>query len=424
MKRLFSSLLILAVLILGVVGCSSDSSSDSGSKSENKDKVVIGVTNPLSGSLAELGQAIHNGIKLAIKKKNEEGGLNGKQIEIVEADVPEASAAKSETEKLIKDKKADVIIGTYGSSIALAVSEVAARNKIPYFETVSTAEQLTQRGYDGVYRLSPSSSDFAKVAFNAINGPISEALKKKPSDLKVAIVHEDTDYGSGFAEYLDTFMDEAGIKDSLILTEPYSAGTNDMTSLILKLRDAKPDVVVAVSYLQDAILFTKQSKELGVNYPVLLGGGGGWGQPGFVEALGSVTEGVFDIEYPPLPPNSNLDALKGINEYIPLYEKEYGKAPNGVYSHTAYGMTLEILNILEKSASLSVEDVKKSAYEYETPWWNTAAGWGAKFIDEDGHTGQDAYAEPYLTQWRNGNLVIVSPEEASVEKPLIPKPNW
>jgi len=417
-------MLVGLLLLITLVGCSDESTKEEKEEKVEKDEIVIGVTNPLSGALAEMGQDNQEGIKLAIELKNKEGGINGKQIRIVEADVPEATAAKTEAERLIDKEKVDLIIGTYGSSISLAISEVTARKNIPYFEVVSLSNSISNRGYKNVYRINPNADKFAVVAMDALQNVIPQKLGKDFKDLKVVLIHEDTDNGTSWMDAFEEIMEAEGLEDVIKMRESYSAQTNDMSSLILKVKNAEPDAVVAVSYLNDAIQFVRQSKELGVNYPVLMGGGSGWGQPGLQEAVGNLTEGILDIEYPPLPPLSNAEAMPGIETYITEYESVYNEEPESLYGHSSFASTNTILEILENAESVSAEDIEVAAYSVDKEWWTTASGWGAKFEQEGEFIGQNSRTAPYLTQWIDGKLTVVAPEEISVIEPVIPKPDW
>lgn len=431
-KKVWSILVVLLSLMLTLVGCSSNQSGGNEAGTENsgenagteKDEIVIGLTNPLTGPLAEMGQDNQEGLKLAFELKNREGGINGKKIRIVEADVPDATAAKTEAERLINKEKVDLIIGTYGSTISIAISEVTARNNIPYFEVVSLANTISNRGYDHVYRFNPNADSFAVVAKDAIKGVLAEKLGKDVKELNVVLIHEDTDNGTSWMDAFERIMEEEGLKDIIKLREAYSAQTNDMSSLILKLKNVNPDIVVAVSYLNDAIQFVRQSKELNVNYPVLLGGGSGWGQPGLVEAVGELTEGILDIEYPPLPPLANAEAMPGVETYMKEYEAAYGKKPDGVYGHTAFASANAVIEILESATSTSAEDIKTAAFNFEKDWWNSASGWGVQFEKDGEYKGQNNRTAPYLTQWIDGKLTVVGPDEIKVQDPIVPKPNW
>lgn len=413
---------IVLITVMLVSGCGgTKTNSENGTKIE---PIKIGVTNPVTGSLADLGRDIESGIVAAATRINETGGINGRPIELVKADTPDPTAAAGEADRLINREKVKMIIGTYGSTIAAAVSEVAARNNIPYLEVVSTGSVITQRGYNNIFRFSPDSTSFAKVAGKAVTDLVPTALGKSKTDLKIAMAYEDGLYGSSLAEAFKQVLEKEGLKNNLLVAEPYPATTKDLSTLVLKFKQLQPDILVMLSYQNDATLFVRQSKELGFNVPVFLGGGGGYGQPGFIQALGKMADGILDIEYPSLPPLINKEALAGIDEYISYYKKVYNKEPGGVYAHVGYAGANVMFEALKKAGSTEPEAISKALYSLDIPWWNTTAGWGAKFVDEGKDKGKNTRAEPYLTQWKDGKLYVVYPEKAQAMKPILPKPQW
>lgn len=164
------------------------------------DEVLIGVLYPTSGSLARLGGAALKAVELAAEDINAAGGiksLGGAKIklEIVDpGDKPET--AKSATERLIQNKKVSALTGDYSSSLSLVTSEVAERAKIP-FVTASVSDNLTSRGMKYLFQISPKGSMFGNTQVKFAKEYLVEKLGKQP---KVAIVFEETSYGTSTAE--------------------------------------------------------------------------------------------------------------------------------------------------------------------------------------------------------------------------------
>lgn len=413
---------IALIVVMLVSGCGgTKTNSENGTK---KEPIKIGVTNPVTGSLADLGRDIESGIVVAATKINETGGINGRPIELVKADTPDPTAAAGEADRLINREKVKMIIGTYGSTIASAVSEVAARNNIPYLEVVSVGLPITQRGYNNIFRFCPDATSFATVAGRAVTELVPTALGKSKTDLKIVMGYEDGLYGSSFADAFKLLLEKQGLKNNLVAAEPYPATTKDLSTLVLKFKQLQPDILVMASYQNDGILFVRQSKELGFNVPVFLGGGAGYGQPGFAQALGNMANGILDIEYPSLPPLTNKEALAGIDEYTTYFKKVYNKEPGGVYPHVGYAAANVMFEALKKAGSTEPEAISKALYSLDIPWWGTTSGWGVKFVDEGKDKGKNSRAEPYLSQWKDGKLYVVAPDKAQGMKPIMPKPQW
>ena len=122
--------------------------------------IRIGALYPITGSLALLGEESWRGAEIARQFRNQKGGVAGRQIEFVRADVPDVNASKSEAERMISRESAKVLIGTYSSSLALAASEVAARAGVIYFELGAITDAVTERGYKTIFRTCPKAQLF------------------------------------------------------------------------------------------------------------------------------------------------------------------------------------------------------------------------------------------------------------------------
>ena len=117
-----------------------------------QDVIKIGALYPLSGAMALLGTHASNGTELATTMINERGGIQGKKIVLVKADVPTAEAARSETERLISVEKLKLLLGTYSSSLSYVATGVAGKHNIPYYEVDAISDPITQRGFKYLFQ--------------------------------------------------------------------------------------------------------------------------------------------------------------------------------------------------------------------------------------------------------------------------------
>lgn len=373
----------------------------------------IGALYPLTGSLALLGEESFRGAEIARIQRNKAGGVAGMQIVYEQGDAPTAAAAHSEAERLIEQKKVPIILGTYSSALCMAASEVAARKGIPYFELGAIANPITGRGYKTVYRTDPPALNFSKAQIEFITDWLAPHLKKKPSQVKVAIAHEDSDYGTSVAGSFSDLAKKAGIP--VVSVEPYSANSSDLSSVILRLRKAEPDVVVAVSYAQDAILLSRQARELKLN-ALLIGTGGGHSLKSFAMALGPIADGVFDVDFTQY--EVNTASCPGLEEFVKLYKEKYHESPRSGHSLANYMGANVLFDILDKTGgSTDPEAIRKAAMALDIPMGKTASGWGVKF----GENGQNMRAQPFVMQWENGKLLTVWPKSVALTQPVLPK---
>lgn len=415
MKR---SMLVLLVLTLAVSVILSGCGSQGGGAGGKKEEVIkIGAIYPLSGNMAALGEESLRGVELAAKVRNEKGGINGKKIEIVKADAPDANAAQAEANRLITQQNIKVLVGTYSSSLSYTATEVAERNKVPYFEFGAIADNITARGFKYTFRTCAPASDFGRTAMKFIEDVIAPKLGSDPKNLRLAVVHEDSLYGSTVAKVVKEIATQKGW--NIVTIQPYSAKAVDLSSVVVNLKNAKPDVLIGVSYVTDAILFWRQSKELDFNPKVFIGCGGGHTMKDFQAAFGNEVDGIFDVDFPQYAINPKYAV--GIEEFVSMYEKTYGHKPRSGHSLVNYMGALTLFDILEKAGSLDADAIAKAAQAYQKPMGSTVTGWGVMFDSSN----QNTLARTNVMQWQKGELVTVWPKEAAVADIIyVPLPTW
>jgi branched-chain amino acid transport system substrate-binding protein len=388
--------------------------------------IKIGALYPLSGAMALLGTHNFNGVELATTIVNEKGGIQGKKIVFVKGDVPTAEAARSEAERLISVEKLKVLMGTYSSSLSYVATAVAAKHNVPYWETEAISDPITQRGFKYLFRISPTGSEFGNTAANFCNEIISPKLGIKPKDMRVTLMFEDSLFGTTVGETEQKRLKELGF--NLLAVDSYSSRVTDLSSLVMKFKSLNPDIIVACSYLNDAILFQKQMKELKLYVKAFVGSGGGHGILDFAKALGKDSDGIFSSDFPLIKDPSVLDPkldppLKTVFE---RYKAKYGDLPD---LHAMSGFTAATVfyqHVLPRALSLDPNDIRKAALEVDIPNGSTHMGWGVKYAGE-GHPmmGTNLKAFNVMMQWQGGMNYCVWPKKyAEKEMTMVPLPPW
>ena len=217
-KRLFCLALCL-VLALSVTACGGEEEESGGGAASGEPgevNVYVGIEEPLTGANASLGTAEYNAIEMCIEMLNEQGGVAGQYpitYETVDTQ-SDAATGSSEVERLITTKGVPVIIGSYASGIAAAVSEVCERYETLLWEQSGAADTLLQNGYEWTFRTESMSSLWGATSVDYIVSEadyVKEVLGKDIEDLKVAIVHEDGSYGTAVGEGNYAAAEEAGM---------------------------------------------------------------------------------------------------------------------------------------------------------------------------------------------------------------------
>ncbi len=417
-KRSFPLIAGAIVLTLAAAGCAPGGPGPAGQLPQ---EVKIGVIFPLSGSQAKLGQESYNGAEIAKDMVNRAGGVLGRQVVFVKADIPDATAAVNETNRLITQEKVPVIFGAYVSTLSLAASEVTERNRVVFVEEAAVATEITGRGFKYVLRTNANSDQYGATAANFAAQVLAPKLGAQAKDLRVAIVHEDSSYGQSVGRAANDTAKQLGMQ--VVAKESYSQTTTDLTPLVLRVKDARPDVIIATSYLNDAILFWKQAREQQLGVKALIGTGAGHSNVDFAKARGADAEGVLNVSNPFEIKTDGLteEARQQQQEFRKLYREKFG-VDAGLQAHLSFFGAWTLLHyVMPKAGRLDPDAIMQVAKALDVPEGTSITSWGVKFDD----TGQNVRAFPVVMQWQGGSLQTVHPSKlALVELKGVPFTGW
>jgi branched-chain amino acid transport system substrate-binding protein len=360
--------------------------------------VKLGVINSMTGPEAPIGENLTNGIKLALEDLKKKGV----EVQVVwEDDTGKPQIGLSALEKLATRDDVAGVVGAYTSAVTSAVAKAAERYKVPLVNPVASKEEITRQGYKWVYRVSATTGDYAAILLD-----MALSLGKPKT---VAILNENTDFGTSGAKSARAYAEKKGLK--VVFEEAYSKGSPDYRSTLVKLRGTNPDVVFLVSYVADAILLMRQSREIGLSPQAFLGAGAGFSTVQFA-AEKAISNGVFaSSQWTPQV------SWPGAKEFGERYEKQFGKTPT-YHAATAYAAMM----ILGEEAGKANGDREKLRKALDTGSWNGVDG-EVKFQDYEGYTNQNKH-QMLVEQVQNGKHVTVWPQDLASGKALWPFPGW
>jgi branched-chain amino acid transport system substrate-binding protein len=386
----------------------------------------IGALFPLSGPMAQLGEDTFRGAEVARKMINEQGGVLGNQVVWAKADAPDATAATSEAERLINVEKVKIIYGSYSSALSYAASEVAERNKVIYWEQGATADSITQRGFKYLFRVLQLGSNLGDVAADYMAQVVAPTLKIDPKQMKVGLIYEDTLYGTTTGGAAVQRCKELGM--NVVLAETYSQKAVDLSSIVLKLKSLRPDVMIVTQYISDGILFWRQAKELGFNVKAFSGTGAAHGLPDFPKAVGDDANYVLDSDPAVGLNTANLTprAQQELKTFRERFSKEYpGRVP-AVHATLGYlGAMVLFKHVIPAAGGLDPDKIRDVAMKLDIADGDTVMGWGVKFAPP-GHknAGTNLRAYSVMMQWQEQQLYVVHPEKWAMRKAVLPLPTW
>jgi len=396
MKPYSKRLSAVAVLLLAGVLCGGALAADT---------IKVGVLLPLTGSQAKFGEIEKRSYEMAAEEINAKGGIKGMKIELLfEDDTGKPDVGRSGVEKLISREKVPVITGGYSSSVTAAAAPVAQQFKVPFVICTGSADDITEKGYDYVFRINPPASEYPKS--------VETFLKEVATDVKTAaLLYENSAFGQSSSKSFEEDAKASGLK--IVVKEGYQAGAIDFKPILTKVKAANPDMIYMVSYVMDASLLMRQSKELRINPKMFVGGGAGFTLPEFAKSAGDAGEGVFSatlwVETLPFP---------GAKDYFNNFKKKFGYETE-YHGAEAYAAMYVVADALKRAKGITPKDVRDAL---ATTDMKTAFG-PVKFVSYDKKTQQNKL-DTYLVQWQKGELEAVWPKGVATKPYIYPTPPW
>ncbi len=365
-----------------------------------QDTIKVGIVLPLTGDQANFGEIEKKSFDLALDEINGKGGVKGKKLQfLIEDDTGRPEVGRSVVEKLITKDKVVLIGGGYSSSVTYAVAGVCQQNQMPFLINTGSADKITEQGWDYIFRLNPPASKYSA----SVDDLLAEVIKPKT----VVILHENSLFGTSSAKSFEEQCTKVGYK--VLLKEGYEAGGIDFKPVLTRVKELNPDIVYMVSYVMDAALLMKQSKELKITPKMFIGGGAGFTLPEFQQNAGVASEDIVSatLWHQVLPFPGAMDYFK---KFVAKYSKE-----TEYHGAEAYAASYVIADVLKRAKSLSNADIKKALSETDMM---TVFG-PVKFTTWGKMTNQNK-ASTYVVQWIDGKLEMVWPRDLAAKKLVYP----
>lgn len=256
-----------------------------GAATSKQESIKFGIIGPYTGPNAKPGQSMKQGVNLAVEEINKAGGIKGKKLEpLFEDDASVPAQSVSATEKLITKDEVSFLIGTFNSATTLADMKIIEREKVSMLVPIAVAIQITESGNKWVFR-------------NAATNPMQaeqlmDYIYKNTKQRKLAVIHENTDYGKGLADAVSQFIKKNGGE---LIAESYSIGDTDFYAQLTKIKNYQPDGMIICGNLSEGSQITRQVKELGLK--TQLYGFGGLSSFDYNNIAAGSNEGLIATSY-------------------------------------------------------------------------------------------------------------------------------
>ena len=384
-------------MVLGLAACGSDD----GGSGESDEPIRIGSSLPLTGEFSQPGTAAKEGYEVWQAMVNEEGGLLGRDVELViKDDASNQNTIVADYNALISQDEVDLLLGTFSSLLNLPASAVAERNQMLYVEPAGGSPEMFNRGFEYLFFSQQATADKQGKVF-------AEWIAALPEDQRPATAAYptiDDPFAAPNVEGIREILEAAGVET--VYQETYAIDTRNFDTIVNAMKAAAPDLVVHGAVFEDGVglvrsmlradfrpqwLYQTSAPSLGDQY---------------AEAIGAEnTEGVmFAISHAP-----EADT-PGNEEFVAKYDEMFGgPPPEDAADAFAAG---EVLQAAVEAVG-SIDDQKALADWIRDNEVETILGtldW-----NEDGSPN----GEFLIGQWQDGAVQFVLPEEFATTEEIV-----
>ncbi len=322
------------VLILGLAGVATAADGD----------IRIGVYLPLTGQNAFGGQLELEGVQLAHK---EVASVIGKDVELFIVDnksdkVESANAVK----RLVDKEKVVAIIGTYGSSLAMAGGEVAEKAGIPMVGTSCTNPLVTQ-GKRHIFRV---------CFIDPYQGAGAATYAKRDLGMTKAALLVDVanDYSVGLASFFKrSFIKQGG---KIVATLKYQSGDLDFTAQLTQIISKKPEVLFIPSYFAEGAIIMKQAEELGAKFRIM--GGDAMDNPKIIEIGGKAVDGFIHTTFPYDPSMKEMNPVA--RNFTANWRKTFPTKEPNVNAALGYDAYMILIDAIKRAGNAKPAAISKA----------------------------------------------------------------
>ena len=333
-----------ALALTACGGSSSTAASTAGSAAGSTaaasgDTIKVGVLGPMTGDVSVYGLAVINGATLYLDQVNANGGVNGKQLEIITMDEQgDATQAVTSFTKMC-DQGITALVGDVTTTPTLAVAAESADYTMPMVTASATAEAVTYDAETDTVNANVFRATFTDP-FQGIK--MADYAYQKLGYTQAAVIYlKGADYNEGLAENFVKEFESLG--GTIVDQETYADGDVDFKTQLTTILGKNPQVVFCPNYYQDVGQILAQAESIGLTVPFL--GGDGWdGLEGYATA-DQLKDAYFCANY----------AKGSSTEFESAYKEKYGEDyPNG-FAPLGYDAAMTVVYGLQAAEDAGLE---------------------------------------------------------------------
>lgn len=343
MKRKLAIYLATTMLLSFTVACANNTSKNTNTRGES---IQIAVAGPMTGDNSEYGLGFYNAAKQKAKEWNDNGGVLGKQVEIIQYDdknTPEE--ATTIAQKIISDKRVVGLVGHFSSGVCMTAAPLYQENKIIEISPSASHPDYSVIG-DYIFR---NNTIISKEAAASVDIAVNDLGKKK-----IGIISIMTDWGTNTSKIIKELVEKES-DAKVVAHEEIMEGSDDYSLAITKLNEAGADVVICCGMYNLVAPVAKQYKQINPNIAIV--GFSNAYSDQLIQLGGSSVEGVcFPVIF--FSESDDKDVMKFVEDY----KNNYGSAPSALTAQ-AYDSVGLLLTAIKECDTTDSEILKDKLYK-------------------------------------------------------------
>ncbi|CAN7593579.1 ABC transporter substrate-binding protein [Pararhizobium sp. LjRoot238] len=320
--------------------------------------IKLGIVAPMSGPNARYGAFSMHGAELAVKDINAAGGIDGRKIELFNADSQGTPVeGVSATRRLIDEDEVDYIIGDVSSSVTLAMQPVAEDAGVLLLNAASSNPKITYSagvgGYKWTFRNYPTDENRAFV--------VAKYSAEQRGFSKFAVLSVDSDYGRSAIEFTKKYLPE--FKGEILSEDYYKEGEVDFRSVLAKIRDNGAQAIIMYGLADTTPIVARQMVEIGLAGKVTLIGNGEFNTEKTIKSAPTALEGAVEAAAW-LPAFDSAES----KAFVEKFTTEYNEAPNN-HAYVHWDTVNLLAKAIHEAGSPDREKVRDalSKIKYKSP---------------------------------------------------------
>ena len=369
--------------------------------------IKVGVAGPFTGGSSSMGVSMRDGVRLATKEINAAGGINGNKIVLVERD----DEAKNErgvqiAQELINNEKVVATLGYINTGVALASQRFYQDAKIPVMNNVATGTLITKQ-----FPNAPENYVFRNAAPDSIQAPMiaKEAVEKRGLK-KVAILADSTNYGQLGREDLEKALKTYGVTP--VATEKFNIGDVDMTSQLLKAKNAGAEVILTYAIGPELAQIANGMAKLGWKKPMI----GSWtlSMASFIDTAGKNGNGATMPETFIQNPATTPKRKSFVDAYLKDFKPKNGIIASPVSAAQGYDSVYLLAAAIKQANSTEGPKILAALQDLKTPVDGVVMTYNKPFSATD-HEAIKA-KDVVMGVVENGRVEFLNAEDATAKK--------